>query len=66
MTKEDIADIVREHLTATYVCTRVWGAWQVGTMSEEDFIDASETELADEIAETIWNRCEELDLGDTR
>jgi hypothetical protein len=28
-------------LTATYVCTRVWGAWNIGTMTEDDFIPAS-------------------------
>lgn len=56
MKPEDIADIVREHLTAAYVCNRVWEAWGVGTMSPEDFIEASETEMADEIAAAIVER----------
>jgi len=50
---DDVADIVREHLTSTYVCNRVWDAWNVGTMSQDDFVDASETEMPDEIAAAI-------------
>ena len=46
--------VLREALAAalgsTYVCGRVWSAWGVGTMSEDDFIPASECdELLDEI-----------------
>ena len=37
-------------LTDTYVCGRVWSAWGVGTMSQDDFIPASECdELLDEL-----------------
>lgn len=35
------------------VCTRVWEAWSYGTMGEEDFEDADETELPDEIADAV-------------
>lgn len=55
-TAEQIADIVREHLTAAYVCNRVWEAWYVGTMGQEDFVEASETDMADEIAAAIVER----------
>lgn len=51
--KDEIADIVRAHLTSIYCCTRVWSAWSHGTMSEEDFVPADEIEMADEIAEAI-------------
>jgi hypothetical protein len=54
VTVEQIADLVRDHLTSVYVCTRVWNAWQVGTMTEDDFIPASEIEMADEIAEAVF------------
>ena len=50
---EQIADLVRTHLTSIYACTRVWEAWQVGTMTEDDFVPASEIGTADEIAAAI-------------
>lgn len=56
MKPEDIADIVREHLTAAYVCNRTWSAWSYNTMSQDDFVEASETEMADEIAAAIVKR----------
>jgi hypothetical protein len=30
-------------------CTRVWGAWQAGTMTEDDFINATESDLPAEL-----------------
>jgi hypothetical protein len=36
-----------------YVCTRVWEAWQVGTMTEDDFVPLNETERVDEIVQLI-------------
>jgi hypothetical protein len=38
-----------EILTLAYACTRVWEAWQYGTMTEEDFTPAAETEIRDEL-----------------
>lgn len=60
MKPEDIADIVRDHLTAAYVCNRVWEAWSYNTMSQDDFVEASETEMADEIAAAIVERYGQL------
>jgi len=38
-------------LDSTYVCTRVWEAWQYKTMAEDDFIPAAEADVrADLIA----------------
>lgn len=52
--KQRIADIIREqHLTAVYHCTRVWDAWNVGTMSEQDFEAAAESALPEEIADSV-------------
>jgi Iap family predicted aminopeptidase len=35
-------------------CTRVWEAWRYGTMSEDDFVDASDTpELIQELIEAV-------------
>jgi hypothetical protein len=33
----------------TYACTRVWEAWQVGTMTEDDFQAVTETEIAGDL-----------------
>ena len=52
-TREALAEIVRSHLTSTYHCTRVWEAWHVGTMTEDDFEPASESDMAEEIADAI-------------
>jgi hypothetical protein len=36
-------------------CTRVWSAWGVGTMSENDFVDAADDDdYVYEIAKAIW------------
>jgi len=50
---ERITDTVSEHLGDIFACTRVWSAWQVGTMTQDDFTPADETELADEIAAAV-------------
>ena len=50
---ERIADTVRDYLGDIFACTRVWEAWQVGTMTQNDFTPADETELADDIAGAV-------------
>ena len=58
-TKAQIADIVREHLNDAYVCTRARQAWRYGTMGKDDFVAASETEMADEIAQAVLDKLED-------
>ena len=48
-------DKVAELLGDDYACNRVWEAWQVGTMTQDDFILLSDTERVDEIVELIQN-----------
>jgi hypothetical protein len=48
-----LIDLVEECLTSVYICTRVWEAWQVGTMSESDFVEARGTDLAPDIADAV-------------
>lgn len=48
--RERVAEIVRSHLTAVYHCTRVWSAWNVGTMGQDDFEPADESSLSEDIA----------------
>ena len=53
VTAERIADTVRDYLGDIFECTRVWEAWQVGTMTQNDFTPADETELSDDIAGAV-------------
>lgn len=40
-------------LTGDYACTRVWEAWQVGTMTEDDFEPLEETDRVDWIVDLV-------------
>jgi hypothetical protein len=51
--REKLIELIQEHLTATYHCTRVWDAWNVGTMTQDDFEDARESDLPFELADAI-------------
>jgi hypothetical protein len=43
-------------LTDIYCCTRVWAAWSYGTMTEDDFILASEDDnIPVDIARDVYN-----------
>jgi hypothetical protein len=52
-TLEQIRAAIEDNLTCMYACTRVWEAWSVGTMSQDDFVHASETEFAEDTANAI-------------
>ena len=51
--KDEVAQLIAEHLGGTYHCTRVWEAWNVGTMSQDDFEPVDESETPTEIADAI-------------
>lgn len=51
--KDELAQLIAEHLGGAYHCTRVWEAWNVGTMSQDDFEPVDESETPTEIAEAI-------------
>ena len=51
--KEELAQLIAEHLGGTYHCNRVWEAWNVGTMSQDDFEPVDESETPTKIAEAI-------------
>ena len=60
-----LAEEIAGHLCGTYICGRVWGAWQAGTMSEYDFIPADESDLPHDIARAVLaQRPELLNLAD--
>ena len=51
--RESLIDLIEDNLHAVYHCTRVWSAWGIGTMSEDDFHEARGTELAPDLADAI-------------
>ena len=53
ISREALADKFAEMLRDTYHCTRVWSAWQVGTMSEDDFLPVEESETPYELADEV-------------
>lgn len=58
-----VADCLRE---TVYTCGRVWEAWQVGTMSEEDFAPAWEDdELINDIATEALKAADEASIVTT-
>jgi len=54
--RDGLTDLIAEHLSGTYHCTRVWSAWGVGTMSQDDFEDVGESDTPAEIADAIIAR----------
>jgi hypothetical protein len=50
----DARELAWKAVTGLYYCGRVWSAWQVGTMSEDDFTPAEDVdEVVDEVAAEI-------------
>jgi len=62
--KTALRDLITSHLTCVYVCTRVWEAWNVGTMTEADFIEATETDFADDLIEAMLPLLEAAPTGE--
>ena len=63
--REALIDVVNSHLTGIYHCNRVWSAWQVGTMGEDDFSPRSDSTLAAEIVDAILAETDDLDQSPT-
>lgn len=53
VTHEQLTDLIAEKLSAMYHCTRVWDAWNVGTMSQDDFEDVGESDTPSELAQEV-------------
>ena len=51
--RDALIDAIAQGLHGTWHCTRVWEAWHVGTMSQDDFEPADETETPTEIADAV-------------
>jgi hypothetical protein len=59
--RERLKNTLRDQLRDALYCTRVWDAWGVGTMSEDDFeclADSDEyvDQLADAVLLTLLNK----------
>lgn len=59
--RESVQEAVETALDAgdAMQCTRVWSAWSHGTMSEDDFVYASDGDLGAEITDAVLNVFEE-------
>lgn len=56
--QEAVEEVLEKELYGAYDCTRVWEAWYVGTMSQEDFVPVSNRidEIADAIIAALVNK----------
>lgn len=53
LNREALIDLIAEQLRGTYHCGRVWSAWSVGTMGEDDFSPVEESDTPAELADEI-------------
>ena len=51
--RDALIDAIAQGLHGTWHCTRVWEAWHVGTMSQDDFEPVDESETPTEIADAV-------------
>ena len=58
----ELRNRVVKMLSGDYACNRVWGAWQVGTMTQEDFEPLEETERVDELMNLITLHTQRAEL----
>ena len=53
--QQPFIDMAIKVLNGLHCCTRVWEAWQVGTMTQDDFVEADyDDDLINERAEMIY------------
>lgn len=53
--QQPFIDMAIKVLSGLHCCTRVWEAWQVGTMTQDDFVEAAyDDDLINERAEMIY------------
>ena len=51
--RDALIDAIAQGLRGTWHCTRVWEAWHIGTMSQDDFEPVDESETPTEIADAV-------------
>jgi hypothetical protein len=57
--REKLDGLLRDETSNTYVCGRVWHAWSVGTMSEDDFTKFDSGDRIEQMVYEIEAICEE-------
>jgi hypothetical protein len=53
LSRSALVEIICQHTSLTYHCTRTWQAWGFGTMTQDDFEEVNESDLPDELADAI-------------
>lgn len=53
ISRDALVDLIAAGLRGTYHCGRVWEAWSVGTMREDDFSPVDESDTPGEIADAV-------------
>lgn len=51
--KEVLVELICKHLGDAYFCTRVWSAWGVGTMGQDDFSPVADSDMPHDLADEI-------------
>ena len=51
--RDALVDLIAEGLKGTYYCNRSWSAWHVGTMQSSDFYEVDESDIPDELADSV-------------
>lgn len=51
--KATLAQVLRDGLAGALYCNRTWSAWQVGTMTEDDFSTVDESDTPEELADVV-------------
>ena len=51
--RDALIDAIAQGLHGTWHCTRVWEAWHVGTMSQDDFEPVDESDTPTAIADAV-------------
>ena len=51
--RQALIDVIAQGLSDTWHCLRVWEAWNVGTMSQDDFEPVDESDTPAELADAI-------------
>ncbi len=59
--EESLEEKITSILKLSYACTRDWSAWQVGTMTQDDFKPAEETEILTDLVDLVAQLLAEKD-----
>lgn len=51
--REKLEDILTSNLGDAYFCQRVWSAWDVGTMTQDDFEEVNNSENINDMVDEI-------------